>query len=78
MNTPARNINLFLLILLFTIADFPISYGAEEENFSAVPTYECIGLYFKSSDLGPFELGRPPIRFGRRAAGNHWPPWELH
>ena len=32
----------------------------------------------KAPDLGAFELGRPPIRFGRRATGNHWAPWELH
>jgi hypothetical protein len=32
----------------------------------------------KAPDLGAFELGRPPIRFGRRAAGNFWAPWELH
>jgi len=32
----------------------------------------------KAPDLGAFELGRPPIRFGRRAAGNIWAPWELH
>ena len=32
----------------------------------------------KAPDLGAFELGRPPIRFGRRAAGNVWAPWELH
>ena len=29
-------------------------------------------------DLGAFELGRPPLRFGRRARlENHWAPWEL-
>ena len=32
----------------------------------------------KAPDLGAFELGRPPIRFGRRAAGNFWAPWELY
>ena len=32
----------------------------------------------KAPDLGAFELGRPPIRFGRRAAGDIWAPWELH
>ncbi len=32
----------------------------------------------KAPDLGAFELGRPPIRFGRRAVGNFWAPWELH
>lgn len=29
-------------------------------------------------DLGAFELGRPPIRFGRRAVEDIWAPWELH
>ena len=52
MNTPMRNINLLLLILLFTTTNISISYSADEENFRAVPTYECIGLYFKSPDLG--------------------------
>ncbi len=28
-------------------------------------------------DLGAFELGRPPLRFGRRAAGTVWAPWEM-
>ncbi len=32
----------------------------------------------KAPDLGAFELGRPPIRFGRRAIENTWAPWELH
>ena len=32
----------------------------------------------KAPDLGAFELGRPPIRFGRRAAHDIWAPWELH
>ena len=31
----------------------------------------------KAPDLGAFELGTPPIRFGRRAIGNVWAPWEL-
>ncbi|MHC4146534.1 MAG: right-handed parallel beta-helix repeat-containing protein [Planctomycetota bacterium] len=32
----------------------------------------------EAPDLGAFELGRPPIRFGRRATNNIWAPWELH
>jgi hypothetical protein len=32
----------------------------------------------KAPDLGAFESGRPPIRFGRRAAGNVLAPWELY
>ncbi|MHC4657195.1 MAG: hypothetical protein ACYS91_19585, partial [Planctomycetota bacterium] len=52
MNTPIRNINLLLLILLFTTTNISILYSADEDNFCAVGTYECIGLYFKSPDLG--------------------------
>jgi hypothetical protein len=32
----------------------------------------------KAPDLGAFEMGRPPIRFGRRAVSDIWAPWELH
>ncbi len=32
----------------------------------------------KAPDLGAFEAGWPPIRFGRRAVENIWAPWELH
>jgi hypothetical protein len=32
----------------------------------------------KAPDLGAFELGSPPIRFGRRAVHDIWAPWELH
>jgi len=32
----------------------------------------------KAPDLGAFEVGRPPIRFGRRATADIWAPWELH
>jgi hypothetical protein len=32
----------------------------------------------KAPDLGAFELGRPPIRFGRRATSDIWAPWELY
>jgi hypothetical protein len=31
----------------------------------------------KAPDLGAFELGRPPLAFGRRAGGTVWAPWEL-
>ena len=31
----------------------------------------------KGPDLGAFEVGRPPLRFGRRAYNNIWAPWEL-
>lgn len=52
MNTFICNINLLLFILLFTTTNISKLYGAAEDNFYAVPTYECIGLYFKSPDLG--------------------------
>jgi hypothetical protein len=29
-------------------------------------------------DVGAFEVGRPPLRFGRRAYNDIWAPWELH
>lgn len=32
----------------------------------------------KAPDLGAFEVGRPPIKFGRRAVQDIWAPWELH
>ncbi|MDO8540028.1 MAG: right-handed parallel beta-helix repeat-containing protein [Opitutaceae bacterium] len=31
----------------------------------------------RAPDLGAFEIGRPPLRFGRRAVENIWAPWEL-
>ena len=31
----------------------------------------------KAPDLGAFEVGRPPIRFGRTAGGRVWAPWEI-
>ena len=29
-------------------------------------------------DIGAFEVGRPPLRFGRRAVEDIWAPWELY
>jgi hypothetical protein len=29
-------------------------------------------------DVGAFEIGQPPLRFGRRAYTNIWAPWELY
>jgi hypothetical protein len=29
-------------------------------------------------DVGAFEVGRPPLRFGRRAYNDIWAPWELY
>jgi hypothetical protein len=52
MNTIICNINLLLFILLFTTTNISKVYSEAEINFDAVPTYECIGLYFKSPDLG--------------------------
>ena len=52
MDTFMRNINLFLFILLFTTTNISKLYSAAEDNFYAAPTYECIGLYFKSPNLG--------------------------
>ncbi len=63
MNTPVRNINLLLLILLFTTTNISILYSADEDNFRAVGTYECIGLYFKSPDLGQCR-----VRFRQKGA----------
>jgi hypothetical protein len=37
---------------LFATTDVSVLNGAEEESLRAVATYECIGLYFKSPDLG--------------------------
>ena len=31
----------------------------------------------KAPDLGAFEVGRPPLQFGRRAGGTVWAPWEM-
>ena len=32
----------------------------------------------KAPDLGAFEVGRPPLRFGRRAHSTVWAPWEKY
>ncbi len=29
-------------------------------------------------DMGAFETGRPPLRFGRQASGPRWAPWEMY
>jgi hypothetical protein len=52
MNALSRNIRLSLLILVFATVGISVSYSAGENKFYAVATYECIGLYFKSPDLG--------------------------
>ena len=52
MNALSCNIRLSLFILVFATVGISVSYSAEENKFYAVATYECIGLYFKSPDLG--------------------------
>ena len=52
MNTSRRGVNLLLSILLFATTDVSVLCGAEEKSLRAAATYECIGLYFKSPDLG--------------------------
>ncbi len=52
MNLFLHKINLLLLIPLLMITNISKSYSADENIFYAVSTYECIGLYFKSPDLG--------------------------
>jgi hypothetical protein len=32
----------------------------------------------RAPDIGAFEVGRPPLRFGRRSVDNIWAPWELY
>jgi hypothetical protein len=32
----------------------------------------------RAPDIGAFEVGRPPLRFGRRAGADIWAPWELY
>ena len=32
----------------------------------------------KGPDLGAFEVGKPPLKFGRQANSNQWAPWELY
>jgi hypothetical protein len=63
MKTLMRHINLLLLILLFTTTDVSILYSADEDALRAVGTYECIGLYYKSPDLG-----RCRVRFRQKGA----------
>ncbi|MEJ2701509.1 MAG: right-handed parallel beta-helix repeat-containing protein [Sedimentisphaerales bacterium] len=52
MNMLQRNINLSLFIFWVAMPGISTSYGSEANHFTAVATYECIGLYFKSPDLG--------------------------
>ena len=36
------------------------------------------GFSGKAPDIGAFEVGRSPLRFGRRAYRDIWAPWEIH
>jgi hypothetical protein len=36
------------------------------------------GFTGSAPDVGAFEIGLPPLRFGRRAYNNIWAPWELY
>jgi len=56
MNALGRAKNLLIMILLFTAVCMSNSYSANKDDFHAVPTYECIGLYLKSPDLGQCDV----------------------
>jgi hypothetical protein len=56
MSTIMRSIELYLLVLSCTTAGISESYAAGEDDFHAVATYECIGLYLKSPDLGQCDV----------------------
>jgi hypothetical protein len=60
MNVLQRNINLSLFIFWLAMAGISTSYGSEANHFTAVATYECIGLYFKSPDLGNCQVRFKP------------------
>ena len=56
MRTFIRGTNLLLLVLFCTAGGISATYGAGGDDFHAVATYECIGLYFNSTDLGTCEV----------------------
>src|SRR4030042_817860 len=56
MSTIMQSIKPYPFVLLCMAAGISASYGADENGFHAVATYECIGLYFKSPDLGPCDV----------------------
>lgn len=56
---------------VITVPNPPVDAGVRLPNFND----DYAG---KAPDLGAFEVGRPPIRFGRRAIEDIWAPWELH
>jgi len=53
MSSIVRSTKLFLLVLYCTAGGISAAFGVGQADFHAVATYECIGLYFKSPDLGP-------------------------
>ena len=55
---------------VLTVPNPVIDAGARLPNFND-------DFSGRGPDLGAFEVGRPPLRFGRRAAANLWAPWEL-
>jgi len=56
MSTITHSTKLILFVLFCTTAGISASYGSGEGDFQAVATYECIGLYFKSRDLGSCDV----------------------
>ena len=56
MSTITHSTKLTLFVLFCTATGVSASYGAGEGDFYTVATYECIGLYFKSSDLGQCDV----------------------
>ncbi len=56
MSTIIQCIKLYMLVLLYAATGISALYGGGEDDFHAVATYECIGLYFKSPDLGPCDV----------------------
>ncbi len=56
---------------VITIANPVIDSGARLNNFNDKFTG-------KAPDLGAFEVGRPPLKFGRHANSTKWAAWELY
>ena len=55
MNTGPSKIGPWLLMLCLTV-DWTTSSGAELNDFHAVATYECIGLYYQSPERGECQV----------------------
>jgi hypothetical protein len=56
---------------VLTVPNPVIDAGARLPNFND-------DFSGRAPDIGAFEVGRPPLRFGRRAGENIWAPWELY